>query len=79
MYNFLLFQINDKIILKSGTDFREFSVVTLNEEGSCVGVDIQKVEVNSSFEPDSELKEALSEFEGRFQIKTFLQSEKKVA
>ncbi|XP_037787180.1 mannosylglucosyl-3-phosphoglycerate phosphatase-like isoform X2 [Penaeus monodon] len=56
-------KINDKIILKSGTDFREFSVVTLNEEGSCVGVDIQKVEVNSSFEPDSELKEALSEFE----------------
>lgn len=40
-------------------------------------MDIQKVEVNSSFEPDSELKEALSEFEGRFQIKHFLLSEKK--
>lgn len=47
-------------------------MVTLNEEGSGVTVDIQKVEVDSSFEPDPELKEALSEYEGKFKIQLFL-------
>lgn len=57
-------QVNNKIILKSGTDFREFSALTLTQESKEVNVDIKKVVVDSSFEPDAELKEALTEFEG---------------
>ena len=60
------FQVNGKIILKSGTDFREFSVLTLTQESKEVHVDIKKVVVDSSFEPDAELKESLSEYEGEF-------------
>ncbi|XP_069183301.1 mannosylglucosyl-3-phosphoglycerate phosphatase isoform X2 [Procambarus clarkii] len=56
-------KINDKTILKSGTDFREFSVITLSQEGANVSVDIEKVVVDSKFEPDEELKEALKEYE----------------
>lgn len=57
-------QVNGKILLKSGTDFREFSALTLTQESKEVSVDIKKVVVDSSFEPDAELKEALTEFEG---------------
>ncbi|XP_050733996.1 5'-nucleotidase-like isoform X2 [Eriocheir sinensis] len=56
-------KINGKIILKSGTDFREFSALTLTQEGEEVNVDIKKVVVDSSFELDPELKETLTEFE----------------
>ncbi|KAK7079008.1 hypothetical protein SK128_013735 [Halocaridina rubra] len=56
-------KINDKYILKSGTDFREFSVLTLSEEDMNVNVDIEKVVVDSRFEADEELKEALKEYE----------------
>lgn len=58
------FQVNGKIILKSGTDFREFSALTLTQESKEVHVDIKKIVVDSSFEPDAELKEALAEYEG---------------
>ena len=59
-------QVNGKIILKSGTDFREFSALTLTQQSKGVDVDIKKVVVDSTFEPDAELKEALSEYEGKF-------------
>ncbi|KAG7160320.1 Trifunctional nucleotide phosphoesterase protein YfkN-like [Homarus americanus] len=58
-----ILKINDKIILKSGTDFREFSTITLSQEGTDVNVDIEKVVVDSKFEPDEDLKEALVEYE----------------
>ncbi|XP_069950309.1 mannosylglucosyl-3-phosphoglycerate phosphatase isoform X3 [Cherax quadricarinatus] len=56
-------KINDKFVLKSGTDFREFSTITLSQEGTSINVDIEKVVVDSKFEPDEELKEALKEYE----------------
>lgn len=62
---FFALQINDKIVLKSGTDFREFSAITLTQEGANVNVDIEKVVVDSKFEPDNELKEVLVEYEGK--------------
>lgn len=60
----IFLQVNGKVILKSGTDFREFSELTLTQESKEVNVDIKKVVVDSSFEPDADLKEALIEFEG---------------
>ncbi|XP_045127274.1 5'-nucleotidase-like isoform X3 [Portunus trituberculatus] len=56
-------KVNGKIILKSGTDFREFSALTLTQQSKGVNVDIKKVVVDSLFEPDAELKEALFEYE----------------
>ncbi|XP_076062141.1 mannosylglucosyl-3-phosphoglycerate phosphatase isoform X2 [Oratosquilla oratoria] len=56
-------KVNGKYVLKSGTDFREFSVLTLNLEEKDVTVDIEKVVVDSSFEPDEELKQELVQYE----------------
>ncbi|XP_064119226.1 mannosylglucosyl-3-phosphoglycerate phosphatase-like isoform X2 [Macrobrachium nipponense] len=56
-------KVNGKTILKSGTDFREFSAVTLTLEEDQVDVKIHKVVVDSNFDPDEELLEALKEYE----------------
>ena len=67
----LILQVNGKFILKSGTDFRDFSTLTLTHEGDKVDVGIERVEVTSKFGPDSELKEALSEYECKYIIYIF--------
>jgi hypothetical protein len=56
--------VNGKWIVKSGTDFREFShlVLELTDRGG-VEVTIEKVEVTGRFAPDPDLKEALSKYE----------------
>lgn len=48
-------QVNGRYIIKSGTDFRQFSRITLNFLGKHVDVDIEEVNVNSSFEEDATL------------------------
>lgn len=64
---YLSLQVNNTFVLKSGTDFREFSVLTLTEESPAkVHVGIDRVEVTAKFAPDLELKEDLKEFEGEF-------------
>ncbi|GIY98572.1 trifunctional nucleotide phosphoesterase protein YfkN [Caerostris extrusa] len=52
--------VNGKFIIKSGTDFREFSKVTLDFNMKPVHIDIEKIEVTSKFAEDKELKEQLS-------------------
>ena len=61
--------VNGKYILKSGTDFRQFSVVTLTfipDEGDDIKpgatASIEAVEVTSEVEPDSELAAALEKY-----------------
>ncbi|XP_018022748.1 mannosylglucosyl-3-phosphoglycerate phosphatase isoform X2 [Hyalella azteca] len=57
-------QVNGKWIVKSGTDFREFSHLVLElTDGGGVEVTIEKVEVTGRFAPDPDLKEALSKYE----------------
>ncbi|XP_068241798.1 mannosylglucosyl-3-phosphoglycerate phosphatase isoform X2 [Palaemon carinicauda] len=56
-------KVNGKTILKSGTDFREFSEVILTAEEDQVDVKINKIVVDSNFDPDEELTEALKEYE----------------
>jgi len=63
----LSIQINDKYILKSGTDFREFSHVEIScDDGNkSPSVTISKVEVTSKYEADPAVKEALLEYESK--------------
>ncbi|CAL4112472.1 unnamed protein product, partial [Meganyctiphanes norvegica] len=62
-YEIIKVDNNDKLTIKSGTDFREFSCLTLTQEESSVKVDVEKVVVDSQFEPDKQLADALFVFE----------------
>ncbi|KAB7496843.1 Trifunctional nucleotide phosphoesterase protein YfkN [Armadillidium nasatum] len=55
-------EVNGKYVLKSGTDFREFSLLTLTAESKNVNVDIEKIEISTKFLPDEELTESLEKF-----------------
>ncbi|KAM7283544.1 putative 5' nucleotidase [Ixodes scapularis] len=55
-------KVNGKYIVKSGTDFRQFSHITLSFTTSGVTVNIVEVNVTSAFEEDKELKELLSKY-----------------
>ncbi len=59
-------KINGTWILKSGTDFRQFSVVTLDFSEDPIEVTIEAVDVTAAaFEPDNELTEELAKFSGK--------------
>jgi 5'-nucleotidase len=53
-------------VIKSGTDFRQFSKISItkstNENGTNLDVDIEKIDVTSSFEEDAELKADLNHY-----------------
>lgn len=55
-------KVNGKYIVKSGTDFRQFSHITVSFTTSGVSVNISEVNVTSAFEEDEELKELLSKY-----------------
>ena len=57
--------MNGTYILKSGTDFRQFSKVTLDFKENPVNVEIEEVNVTKSFEPDVELDSILEKYTGR--------------
>ena len=62
----LFYQINGTWILKSGTDFRQFSVVTLDFTEDPIEVTIEAVNVTAAqFQPDNELTEELSKYSGK--------------
>ena len=54
-------QVNGKYILKSGTDFRQFSKVTLDFSGPQLQVEIEAVEVTSAYSPDPALAAELEQ------------------
>ena len=58
--------MNGIYILKSGSDFRQFSTISLDFRESPVGVEIDCVDVTKEVEPDAELEKCLEEFTGRF-------------
>ncbi|CAL4059581.1 unnamed protein product, partial [Meganyctiphanes norvegica] len=62
-HDYEIIEINDRITLKSGHDFSAFSIVTLTLDNPKVHVDIEKIVVDSKFEPDAEMVEALSHYE----------------
>jgi len=57
-------KVNGTYILKSGTDFRQFSKVTLDFKENPVNVEIEEVNVTKSFEPDVELDSILEKYTG---------------
>ena len=64
----MIFQVNGTWILKSGTDFRQFSLVTLDFTEDPIEVTIEAVDVTAAaFEPDNELNEELSKYSNKME------------
>ena len=59
-------QVNGIYILKSGTDFRQFSKITLDFKEKPVSVEIDCVDVTRDYEPDVELDSVLEKYTGVF-------------
>merc|ERR1719500_885115 len=57
-------KVNSKFILKSGTDFRQFSKITLDFRHQPLQVDIEAVNVTREYEADTELEAVLSQYSG---------------
>lgn len=49
-------------MIKSGTDFRQFSKITLNFDKAAVEVIVKPVDVTSAFEEDETLKAQLDKY-----------------
>ena len=64
--------MNGTYILKSGTDFRQFSTITLDFSQELLQVDIESVDVTSEYEPDNELSSLLEQFTGKYKDPNFL-------
>lgn len=62
-------QVNNKYIIKSGTDFRQFSKITINLNNKISGaepeVTIEEINVTSEYSEDAKLKEKLDKFTGK--------------
>lgn len=57
-------QVNGKYIIKSGTDFRQFSVLTVDFSGEKPQVEVEAIEVTSKIEPDNEVATLLEKYKG---------------
>uniref|UniRef100_T1ISA7 5'-Nucleotidase C-terminal domain-containing protein n=1 Tax=Strigamia maritima TaxID=126957 RepID=T1ISA7_STRMM len=57
-------QVNGKYIIKSGTDFRNFSVVTLSFNHNKVDVTVENITVTSDIPEDDDLKAKLEKYSG---------------
>lgn len=59
-------QINGKYVVKSGTDFKQFSKITVNFDkistGGNIEVSIEEINVTSAFAEDAKLKEKLEKY-----------------
>lgn len=61
---FSFFQVNDTNIVKSGTDFRNLSKITIKRKEAQLHVDIEKVDVTSEFDEDPETVEIVKHLQG---------------
>ena len=61
-------KVNGTYILKSGSDFRQFSTISLDFRESPVVVEIDCVEVDKEQEADTELAKCLEQFTGIVEI-----------
>lgn len=59
-------QVNNKYIVKSGTDFRQFSKITIQfdplPDNGRAQINIEEIQVTSEYEEDSKLKEKLEKY-----------------
>jgi len=69
MYVCVLSQVNGKYIIKSGTDFRSFGKITLTfSECEKLSVGVEKIDIVSSIEEDSYVKDIVSKYMGNFTV-----------
>lgn len=57
--------VNNKYIIKSGTDFRQFSKITVNFDrlnGAAPEVTVEEINVTSAYSEDQKLKEKLEKY-----------------
>ena len=60
------FKVAGRYVVKSGTDFRSFSQLTLTFEGGrCSDLDIQEVAVDGTIEEDPFVAEIVRQFSGK--------------
>lgn len=65
-YDFCL-QVNGKYVVKSGTDFHNFSKIYITfENGPNVEVSINEIKVDSSYDEDEQLSEELEKYTGLY-------------
>ncbi|QQP55206.1 AGAP007730PAlike, partial [Caligus rogercresseyi] len=57
-------KVNGINILKSGTEFRNFSLITVDFSQEPMAIEIERVDVTSKYDEEPELKERLSKFQG---------------
>lgn len=62
-------KVDNLNIVKSGTDFRQFSKITLTKHSNELDVNIEKVDVTSSFAEDAELKAELNRYSSMIEEK----------
>ena len=70
---FFTHKINDVYVIKSGTDFREFSCITVNfNKDSSFTIDVQKIEITSDIPEDPEVKSTVDKYVGEFKNTNFI-------
>lgn len=63
------FKINGVQVIKSGTDFREFSCITVNfNTDNSFTLDVQRIEITSDIPEDPEVKSTVDKYVGEFQF-----------
>ena len=60
--NVIFQKVDDRFIVKSGTDFRQFSRITLTMTNDKPIIELQFIDVTSDFEEDTQLKAVLERF-----------------
>jgi len=63
-HDYTVKQINGTWVIKSGTDFRNLSQITLQFSGDSVNVTVEKVDITSDLEPDPEMQSIVDEYRG---------------
>ena len=70
----VLFKINGVQVIKSGTDFREFSCITVNfNTDNSFTVDVQRIEITRDIPEDPEVKSTVDKYVGEFNCFNFYQ------
>lgn len=64
MISLTTLQVNNTNIVKSGTDFRNLSKITLKKNGLQLHVDIEKVDITSDIAEDPETLEVVKHMQG---------------
>lgn len=63
-HNYDVREINGRHIIKSGTDFREFSKITINLDEPNTSIEINRIEITKDIEEDVVMKEILDSYLG---------------